>query len=150
MKSSAGIILVRKRGSELHLLLGHMGGPFWSKKDQHSWTIPKGEFDLESEAPVDAARREFKEETGMEVSEELKVLPAFTKNNKKHFFFYLEKDVNTKQMFSNTFQIEWPPKSGKFSDFPELDRFEWCNLKDARQKLVRGQLPVLDFLSEVI
>ncbi|NND34440.1 MAG: NUDIX domain-containing protein [Saprospiraceae bacterium] len=142
MKSSAGIILIRREGATLQILLGHMGGPFWTRKDQHAWTIPKGEFDLDNEIPEDAARREFLEETGMEIREELIALTPFTKNNKRHYFFFLEKNVDPDQLFSNSFELEWPPKSGKLSAFPEIDRFAWFDLSEAEEKLVKGQAPV--------
>lgn len=149
-KSSAGIILIRNLTSDVEILLGHMGGPFWVKKDEHAWTIPKGEFDPEIEIAIEAARREFKEETGLHILDDLRPMDPFLKNNKKHYFFLLEKNVNPEELISNSFDIEWPPKSGKSMSFPELDRFAWFELKKAREKIVKGQLPALDQLNKIL
>ena len=145
-KSSAGILLYQKRAQEITILLGHMGGPFWAKKDQHAWTIPKGEFDPDKESPEAAARREFEEETGLTITEELVPLDPFIKNNKQHFFYILEKNVDPATLKSNSFELEWPPKSGKTLHFPELDRFGWFSLEEAKVKLVKGQLPTLEMI----
>lgn len=143
-KSSAGIILYQNDGKGIMLLLGHMGGPFWAKKDNQAWTIPKGEFDPEEENPMDAAKREFKEETGVEISETLIPLTPYSKNNKRFYFYLCEKDIDPDILKSNSFELEWPPKSGKIQHFPELDRFAWIHLDEAKIKLVKGQLAVLD------
>ena len=94
-KSSAGIILFRRSNQQTEILLGHMGGPFWAKKDEHAWTIPKGEFEQDKETAVEAARREFREETGLEIAGELLTLSPFLKNNKKHYFFLIEQNVES-------------------------------------------------------
>lgn len=144
VKSTAGIIIYRKSAGKVEILLGHMGGPFWSKKDENAWTIPKGEFEPDQESPVDAARREFKEETGLAIHEPMSALFPFLKNNKTHYFFILEKEPDPENLRSNTFQMEWPPKSGKMAVFPELDRFAWFDLELATQKIVKGQRPALE------
>lgn len=142
-KYSAGIILFQKE-HQVKILLGHMGGPFWSRKDEHAWTIPKGEFDPENESPEAAARREFEEETGLTITEELVPIKSFIKNNKQHFFYLLEKNVDPFTLQSNSFELEWPPKSGKMQLFPELDQFGWFTIEEASVKLVKGQLGVID------
>ena len=149
-KSSAGIILYRTLNETIEILLGHMGGPFWIKKDEHAWTVPKGEFEPNEETPTDAARREFREETGLDLLEELQPLSPFLKNNKKHYFFLLKKNVASVGLKSNTFEMEWPPKSGKIASFPELDRFSWFELSEARIKLVKGQLPTIEMIDEIL
>ena len=148
-KSSAGIILVRK-SNQLEILLGHLGGPFWVKKEDHAWSIPKGEFEQDKETALQAARREFKEETSLEILELLRPLPPYMKNNKNHFFFLLEKNVDPSGLKSNFFEVEWPPKSGKIVSFPELDRFSWFNLDAARKKIVKGQLPALEMVEVIL
>ncbi|MBK8503143.1 MAG: NUDIX domain-containing protein [Saprospiraceae bacterium] len=149
-KSSAGIVLYRTSNETVEILLGHMGGPFWAKKDEHAWTIPKGEFDPDEESAIDAAKREFKEETGLEILDPLRPMDPFLKNNKKHYFFLLEKNVNPEELKCNSFEMEWPPKSGKLISFPELDRFAWFDLKMSREKIVKGQLAALDQLNKML
>ena len=149
-KASAGIVLYRTLNETIEILLGHMGGPFWAKKDEHAWTVPKGEFEPHEETPIDAARREFREETGLDILQELQALPPFLKNNKRHYFFLLKKNVNPADLKSNTFEMEWPPKSGKLVSFPELDRFSWFELYEARVKIVKGQLPVIVMIGEIL
>lgn len=143
-KSTAGILIYRKSGGKIEILLGHMGGPFWSKRDENAWTIPKGEFEPDQESPIDAARREFKEETGLDIHEPMTGLFPFLKNNKRHYFFMVETEPDPDTFQSNSFEMEWPPKSGKIAIFPELDRFAWFNLELANQKIVKGQLPALE------
>lgn len=143
-KYSAGIILFHRDQDQVKILLGHMGGPFWSRKDEHAWTIPKGEFDPENENPEAAARREFEEETGLTITDELVPINPFTKNNKQHFFYLLGKNVDHATLQSNSFAMEWPPKSGTMQSFPELDRFGWFDLEEAKIKLVKGQFPIID------
>jgi len=149
-KSSSGIILYHREDSIYKILLGHMGGPFWSKKDYHAWSIPKGEFDLEHEKPIDAAKREFKEETGIEITESLIPLTPYSKNNKRLYFFLCEKYINPDSLKSNSFELEWPPKSGKMAFFPELDRFGWFTLDEAKIKIVKGQLPALEEVASLV
>lgn len=145
-KYSAGIILLQREQEQIKILLGHMGGPFWAKKDDHAWTIPKGEFDPENENPEAAARREFEEETGMSMSGPLHQLTPFTHSGKTFYFFVTEAEVNPGDLRSNLFPVEWPPKSGKIAYYPELDRFAWFSPDEAKNKITKGQLPVLDQL----
>lgn len=145
-KYSAGILVIRKSAGKTEILLGHMGGPFWAKKEDHAWTIPKGEFDPGRENPIEAARREFLEETGIKITDALTPLDPFSTTNKKHYFFTVIKDLDSSKLISNSFELEWPPKSGKISSFPELDRFAWFDLNTARDKMIKGQIPALDQL----
>lgn len=148
VKHSAGIILLRKNGGDLELLLGHMGGPFWARKDNHAWTIPKGEFDIDLELPAQAASREFVEETGMAVTSNLRALPIIKGSGKILHFFTAEGNANPKTLKSNVFELEWPPKSGQMKSFPELDKFHWFTIEEAKQKLVKGQMRVLGYLDK--
>lgn len=145
-KYSAGIILLQREQEQIKILLGHMAGPFWTKKDDHAWTIPKGEFDPENEDPEAAARREFEEETGMRMSRALHRLTPFTHSGKAFYFFVTEAAVNPEVLRSNLFAVEWPPKSGKIAHFPELDRFAWFSIDEAKNKITKGQIPVLNQL----
>ena len=149
-KSSAGILLYRGSKPAVELLLGHMGGPYWTKKDDFAWSIPKGEFNLDQENPEAAARREFFEETGRQLDQSLTPLIPFTKHGKTLFLYLLKLDIDHTQLKSNLFELEWPPKSGIKQFFPELDRFAWYNLKDADRKMVKNQQPVLDQLPKII
>ena len=149
-KYSAGIILYREKNNRSELLLGHMGGPFWANKEDHAWTIPKGEFDPETEQAENAALREFEEETGTTISQKLHPVKPFTKNGKTHYFFLAQGDISPETLKSDLFEIEWPPKSGKRAQYPELDRFGWFTLEEARGKLVKGQLPALEMIKEIL
>ena len=149
-KSSAGILLYRISEQEIEILLGHMGGPYWAKKEDFAWSIPKGEFNLNHENPEAAARREFFEETGYQLDQSLTPLLPITRYGKTLFFYLLELDLDHTQLKSNLFELEWPPKSGIKCSFPELDRFAWCNLQDATMKLVKSQQPVFDQLSKIL
>jgi predicted NUDIX family NTP pyrophosphohydrolase len=146
-KRSAGILLYKRDASELLVLLAHPGGPFWQKRDLGAWTIPKGEYDA-SEAPEDAARREFREELGIEAAGILEPLGEITQKGGKHVVaFALEGDFDVATLSSNTFEIEWPPRSGRMQVFPELDRIEWMTLPVAREKILPGQATFLDRLA---
>lgn len=128
--------------------LAHMGGPFWARKDDASWTLIKGEFD-ESEEPLLAAAREWREETGTEPPAELTFFGEFRQSSRKTLTVFLcriEDPASVRLVRSNTFALEWPPRSGKVSEFPEIDRAEWFALPRARDKILRGQLPILDAL----
>ncbi len=142
-RRSAGILLFR-RTPELQVLLGHMGGPFWARKDQHAWSIPKGEH-TEDEDAQDAARREFAEETGSPAPDELLPL-GVVRAGKSLTVWAAEGDLDADAVVSNTFDLEWPPRSGRVQQFPEIDRAAWLDLAAARTKLVKGQLPFLDRL----
>lgn len=146
-KRSAGILLYKRPGGELLVLLAHPGGPFWQKRDYGAWTIPKGEFDA-GELPEDAARREFREELGVEAVGTLQPLgEIIQKGGKRVIAFALEGDFDAAALRSNTFEIEWPPRSGRIQAFPEVDRVEWMALPVAREKLLPSQVELLDRLA---
>lgn len=145
-KKSAGLLLYRTCNGLLEVLLVHPGGPFWARKDNGAWTIPKGEIG-EDEEPLAAARREFTEETGVTVDGELTPLtPLKQPSGKVIHAWAVEGDCDAGKVVSNTFSMEYPPKSGKMQEFPEIDRAGWFDLPMARVKLIRGQLPFLDEL----
>jgi predicted NUDIX family NTP pyrophosphohydrolase len=141
-KTSAGLLLFRRRNSSTEVFLVHMGGPFWARKDDGAWTIPKGEF--EKEAPLDAALREVKEETGIEPKGNfLELSPVKQSGGKTVFAWAVEWDCDPTQIKSNTFTMEWPKGSGKMREFPEVDRAAWFPLEEAQTKILKGQLPLL-------
>jgi predicted NUDIX family NTP pyrophosphohydrolase len=149
VKKSAGILIYRKSGIETEVFLVHPGGPFWAKKDLNSWSIPKGIAE-ENEDLFAAAKREFKEETGMEVSGDFKELqPTKTSGNKIIYSWAIEGDVDALAIISNTFELEWPPKSGIIKQFPEVDKAGWFSLETAKQKIVKGQLSLLEQLERL-
>ena len=142
-KKSAGILLYRLINDTTEVLLVHPGGPFWTKKDLGAWSIPKGEFD-EDENPLDAAKREMEEETGIKVSGEfIELTPLKQKSGKVVYAWGLQKDIDPEQIKSNHFEIEWPPKSGKKKSFPEIDKAAWYKLDEAKQKIIEGQSPFI-------
>lgn len=148
-KHSAGILMYR-RASAFEVLLVHPGGPFWAKKDLGAWSIPKGEI-LEDEDPRDAAVRELEEETGCRISAELSPLGDIKQRGGKIVTaFACESDFNTACLKSETFSLEWPPRSGKLADFPEVDRAAWFSIDQAREKILEGQLPFLDRLLKLL
>ncbi|QOZ75745.1 NUDIX hydrolase [Bradyrhizobium sp. CCBAU 53351] len=145
---SAGIIAYRKRRT-LEVLLVHPGGPFWRNKDLGAWSIPKGEYADEEAADV-AARREFAEELGLELSEPLTALGQVKQRGGKLVTgFAVELDFDPRSVRSNSFEMEWPPRSGKRQVFPEVDRAEWFTLEEAREKINAGQRPLLDRLAQL-
>lgn len=150
-RQSAGILLYRKQNGELEVLLGHMGGPFWARKDAGGWSLPKGEYEAD-EAPEAAARREFQEELGLPVpGGELVDLGVVKQSNGKVVTMWaLEGDLDPAQAVPGTFEMEWPKGSGRMQEFPELDRFDWFPLDTARVKLLKGQLPFLDRLTQTV
>lgn len=142
VKQSAGILMYRYIDSALQVLLVHPGGPLWARKDLGVWTIPKGEFDDE-EALV-AARREFEEETGTAVNGDFVALAPITqKSGKVVYAFALEGNLDARAIQSNTFEMEWPPRSGKQRSFPEIDRAEWFSLEAAAEKINPAQRALL-------
>ncbi len=148
---SAGILLYRRRtDSAVEVLLGHMGGPFWSRKDIGAWSIPKGEIEPD-EDPLAAARREFHEEIGMAVSpDDVTDLGEVRQAGGKLVRAWaVEGDFDPGNLVSNTFEIEWPPKSGRLERFPELDRAHWFDLTTAAEKIIAAQRPFLDRLPTV-
>jgi predicted NUDIX family NTP pyrophosphohydrolase len=140
---SAGILLFRQRDGEVEVLLGHPGGPFWRNKDEGAWMIPKGAIE-EGEAPAEAALREFEEELGTRLwAVPFKLVTVRQAGGKVVEVFAVEGDLNAAAITSNSFSMEWPPRSGQRQDFPELDRAEWMTLADARRRMLRSQLPIL-------
>lgn len=145
---SAGIIAYRKR-REIEVLLVHPGGPYWRNKDLGAWSIPKGEYAAEEDAEI-AARREFAEELGLELSEPLTALGEVKQRGGKLVTaFAAELDIDVRSVRSNTFEMEWPPRSGKRQTFPEVDRAKWFTLEEARERINAGQRPLLDRLAQL-
>jgi predicted NUDIX family NTP pyrophosphohydrolase len=146
-KKSAGIVLFRRHGDTAEVFLVHPGGPFWARRDQGSWSIPKGEYE-DDEDPLEAAKREFTEETSFAIDGAFKALTPLKQPGGKFVSAWaVEGDVEPAELRSNTFQLEWPPKSGKQKEFPEVDRGDWFSLAKAREKLLPGQVPLLDELA---
>jgi predicted NUDIX family NTP pyrophosphohydrolase len=142
-KQSAGILLYRKIDSLLQVFLVHPGGPFFKNKDAGAWSIPKGEF-LDDEDALDAARREFFEETGQQIDGSFtKLEPVNLKSRKIIHAWVVEGDINHETVSSNVFELEWPPKSGKKQSFPEIDRAGWFDLETARLKINEGQVALI-------
>ena len=147
-KRSAGILLYRQRDGRLEVLLAHPGGPFWAKKDLGAWTIPKGEIGDGEDAQA-AARREFNEETGLAVPGELIALtPIKQRGGKTVIAWAACGDCDPARIRSNTFSMEWPPRSGKQQEFPEIDRAAWFGLDAARERILPAQVPLLDELEQ--
>jgi predicted NUDIX family NTP pyrophosphohydrolase len=146
-RRSAGILLYRRTGDGgCEVLVGHMGGPFWAKKDAGAWSIPKGEY-LDGEVPFDVALREFEEELGSPVpATEFVPMGEIRQSGKVLTIWAAEGDFDAATSVSNTFQLEWPPRSGRMQEFPEIDRSAWLPVDDARTALVKGQVPLLDRL----
>jgi len=148
-KRSAGIILYRKRNGIIEIFLVHPGGPYWAKKDLGSWSIPKGEYH-EGEEALDAARREFLEETGVAVNGPfLALTPVRQPGGKIITAWAAEGELDPARLRSNSFSLEWPPKSGSSQNFPEVDRGAWFSLAEARDKLSLGQLPLLQGIADL-
>lgn len=146
-KASAGVLLYRFRDGRAEVLLVHPGGPFWQRKDEGAWSLPKGEFD-EGEAPEAAARREFEEETGIALEARLTALtPTRQRSGKIVHPFAGEADIDASAIRSNLFPMEWPPGSGRTQQFPEVDRAEWFDFAAAARKINPGQQPILDELA---
>ncbi len=145
-KRSAGLILYRRRNDGIEVFLVHPGGPFWAKKDLGSWSIPKGEY-TEGEDPLAAAKREFHEETGFTAQGNFTPLGELKQSGGKFVSAWaIEGDCDPTQLRSNTFQLEWPPRSGKHIEVPEVDRGAWFSIVEARTKLLTGQLGFIDAL----
>ena len=150
---SAGVLLWRRGDGGIEVLLGHMGGPFWARKDDAAWSIPKGEYD-ESEDPATAAMREFAEELGLPVPVERDRLIQLgdelrLSGGKRLTIFAVEGDLDPADVVPGTFTMEWPPRSGGTVEFPEIDRVGWWPVDVAEQKIVRGQLPFLALLTRL-
>jgi|SRR5437667_7598430 len=149
MKKSAGLLVFRRKDSGTEVFLVHPGGPFWQRKDEGAWSIPKGEF--QDEPPLEAAVREFQEETGLSPSGNfLELSPIKQAGGKTVFAWALEWDCDPTTIKSNTFTMEWPKGSGVMREFAEVDRAGWFNLKEARKKLLKGQVTFLEQLQEML
>jgi predicted NUDIX family NTP pyrophosphohydrolase len=148
---SAGILLYRRRNAEIEVLIAHMGGPLWARKDERAWSIPKGEY-VDGDDPYEAARREFAEELGQPApdAEPLDLGEITQSSGKKVNAWAVEGDLDTAQVVSNTFTMEWPRGSGRLQEFPEVDKAEWCSLEQARTRLIRGQVELLDRLAAAL
>ena len=144
------MLLFRRQGPSLEVLLVHPGGPFWAKRDRGAWSIPKGEYQPEEE-PMDAARREFREETGFPPEGDLLPLGEVKQPGGKIVQAWaLEGDCDPALLRSNTFLLEWPPRSGKKMTVPEADRAAWFSIPEARERLLPGQAPFLDRLVQIL
>ncbi len=149
-KQSAGLLMYRHRHGVLEVFLVHPGGPFWAKKDAGSWSIPKGEY-MPGEDPLEAAKREFEEETSFKPSGELIALtPRKQPSGKVITVWASEGDCDASAVKSNTFLMEWPPRSGKQQEFPEVDRADWFSIPAAREKIIKGQAGFLDELAQIL
>lgn len=147
---SGGVLLFRFRDGKLEVLLAHPGGPFWARKDEGAWSIPKGLFE-EQESPLDAAKREFKEETGFEVDGEFIELGILRQPSKKIVHVWaLERDLDETRVVSNRFSLEWPRRSGIIRDYPEIDRAAWFDIEKARKMIQKGQAGFIDRLIKTV
>lgn len=149
-KRSAGLLLYRKNTGSLEVFLVHPGGPFWVKKDLGAWSIPKGEY-ADGEEPLDAARREFEEETGFRAPAGGEALGELKQAGGKMVTAWAaEGDFDPSRLVSNTCEIEWPPHSGRKIEIPEVDRAAWFSLPEARQRILQSQLPFLERLEAAL
>ena len=147
-KTSAGILLFRRRPAGVEVMLVHPGGPFWARKDARAWSIPKG-LTNEGEEWLAAAKREFLEETGMAIEGECLDLGQYKQPGGKTIVaFAHEGDFDPASLTSNTFSMEWPPRSGRTAEFPEVDRAAWFSIDEAMEKATRGQRPIFAALLE--
>ena len=149
-KQSAGLLLFRVVAGNLEVLLVHPGGPFWAKKDDGSWSIPKGELS-EGEDLFEAAIREFKEELGSSVTgKAIPLKPLRQPSGKIIYAWGVNGDFDTTTLKSNTFSMEWPPKSGQQREFPEVDRAAWFEIEEAKRKIHQGQVPLMEELERMV
>jgi predicted NUDIX family NTP pyrophosphohydrolase len=150
MKKSAGLLMYRTQQGSPQVLLAHPGGPFWRGKDEGAWTIPKGEYE-EPEQPLAAAQREFTEETGFEAAPPFVPLGEIVqKSGKRITAWAFAGDCDPGQLRCNTFELEWPPRSGRRQSYPEIDRAEWFGLDEARRKIIPAQRALLDRLEKAL
>jgi len=146
MKISAGILLFKKEKDSLYYFLIHPGGPFWKNKDLGAWSIPKGEV-FPDEDLLERALKEFKEETGKTIGGKfIELSPIKQKGGKTVYAWALEDDLETADLYSNTFPLEWPPKSGKILEVPEVDQWEWFSSEEAQKRINTAQK---DFITEL-
>lgn len=149
-KRSAGLIMYRWQEQELEIFLVHPGGLFWAKKDKGAWTIPKGEY-AEDEEPLEAAKREFQEETGFAVNVPFLELGAVKQRSGKTVVAWaFEGDCDPAKLTSNLCQVEWPPHSGRLVEFPEVDQGRWFSIAAAREYILKSQEPLLDMLQAAL
>ena len=149
-KTSAGLLVYRQGPASVEVFLVHPGGPFWAKKNLGAWSIPKGEYEAE-EDPLLAAQREFQEETSLSITGAFRPLePVKQPGGKTVIAWAVEGNCDASAIKSNTFRMEWPPKSGQQQEFPEIDRAEWFSIDEARQRILKGQLGLLDQLQSIL
>lgn len=148
---SAGLIVYRQTGPQPEVLLAHMGAPWWAKKDAGAWTIPKGGIE-DGEMPLQAAKREFGEELSLPIpdGEYMQLGDIEQNNNKTVTAWAVEADIDASQIKSNTFKVEWPPRSGKIQEFPEINKAAWFSLAQAAQKTVPGQAELFERLANLL
>jgi predicted NUDIX family NTP pyrophosphohydrolase len=150
MIKSAGILMYRNSPAGPEYFLVHPGGPFWKNKDTGAWSIPKGEF-VDGEDPLKAAQREFEEETGIAVDGKfIELKPVKQKSGKMVYPWAVEGNIDHLIIRSNTFPLEWPPKSGKFIEIPEVDKGGWFSYEIAKEKLIPGQVSILQELNDIV
>ncbi|HEX3010217.1 MAG TPA: NUDIX domain-containing protein [Bacteroidales bacterium] len=149
-KQSAGLLVFRIKNNVPEVLIVHPGGPFWAKKDAESWSIPKGEFEM-GEAPLEAALREFHEEIGVEITGDfISLTPVKMSSGKIIHAYAIESDFDISNAKSNTFSLEWPPKSGNYQEFPEVDKFAWFDFEMCRIKLNKAQYAFVEELKNLL
>jgi predicted NUDIX family NTP pyrophosphohydrolase len=150
MKKSAGLLLYRCMENTIEFFLVHPGGPFWKNKDIGAWTIPKGELEDEEDA-LETAKREFKEETGTIIDGNFITLtPVKQKAGKLVYAWAIQGNIDSEKITSNTFKIQWPPKSGKWIDLPEVAKAGWFSIDESKQKINPAQIPLIDELLYLI
>jgi predicted NUDIX family NTP pyrophosphohydrolase len=148
-RRSAGLLIYRIHRESIEVFLVHPGGPFWAKKDLGAWSIPKGEYG-DGENPIDVAKRELLEETGFEVQGDfVPLVPVKQAGGKVVTAWAVRGDFDASAIRSNLFTMEWPPRSGRQQEFPEVDRAAWFGLDQAHEKILKGQLPLLDALAKL-
>lgn len=150
LKRSAGILVYRKENDSIQVLLCHFGGPYWEGIDEGAWAIPKGELS-KGENIVEAAKREFKEETNLDIDKDIQYLGSRKVSHRKlAIIFYLENDYDLSNCFSNTFELEYPKDSKKISKFPEMDKYEWMDISKAKEMIIKNQLFFLERLEDIV
>jgi predicted NUDIX family NTP pyrophosphohydrolase len=150
-RKSAGLLLYRRREGAIEVLIAHMGGPLWAKREQRAWSIVKGEYE-DGEEPLAAARREFREETGTEPPDGpvLELGEVRQSGGKRVRAWGVEGEFDPEELRPGTFTMRWPPRSAQMQEFPEIDRVRWCDAASARELLVAGQVPLLERLVELL
>jgi predicted NUDIX family NTP pyrophosphohydrolase len=149
-KRSAGLLMFRRRGKEVEVFLVHPGGPYWKNKDEGAWTVPKGEH-AGGEEPLEAAKREFQEETGFAAGTDFIELGEIKQASGKLVSAWaFEGDCDPGKLVSNLCQVEWPPRSGRQIDIPEVDRGAWFSIPEARERILKSQEPFLDALQREV